>query len=107
MGMSQWCGLAVQKASYTLGCTKSKGEDMSREVIVPLYPALRRLRLESCIQLWVPQSKKGVDLLELVQRRPQRCSEGWSTCAKERQAERVEVVEPGEVKANLRALSST
>lgn len=32
-----------------------------------------------CIQLWSPQHKKDVDLLEWVQRRPQRCFKGWST----------------------------
>jgi len=37
--------------------------------------------LESCIQLWSPQHRKAMDLLEQVQRRPQKLSEGWNPSA--------------------------
>ena len=70
--MSRQCALAAQKANRVLGCIKRSVASRAREGILPLYPALLRPHLESCIQLWGPQHRKDRDVLESIQRRPQR-----------------------------------
>jgi len=64
--------LAAQKANCILGCIKSSMASRSREVILPPFSALVRPHLESCVQLWSPQHRKDMDLLEGIQRRPQK-----------------------------------
>ncbi|KAK4824986.1 hypothetical protein QYF61_022512 [Mycteria americana] len=69
LDMSQQCAFTDQKANRILGCIKRSMASRSREVILPLSSALLRPHLESCIQLWSPQHRKDMDLLERVQRR--------------------------------------
>ncbi|GAB0185624.1 hypothetical protein GRJ2_001027700 [Grus japonensis] len=67
--MSRQCALAPQKANCVLGCIKRSVTSRLREMILPLYSALVRPHLDYCIQLWGPQYRRDMELLEQVQRR--------------------------------------
>ncbi|GAB0202569.1 mitochondrial enolase superfamily member 1 [Grus japonensis] len=71
LNMSRQCALAAQKANHVLGCIKRGVTSRSREVILPLYSTLMRPHLQYCLQLWGPQYRRDMELLERVQRRPQ------------------------------------
>ncbi|GAB0175884.1 hypothetical protein GRJ2_000053600 [Grus japonensis] len=76
LNMTWQCVLAAQKADCNVGCIKRGVTSRSREVILPLCSALVRHHLEYCVQLWGPQCKKDMELLERVQRRATKMMRG-------------------------------
>ena len=66
---SEQCNEAIKSANRTLGMIKRNITYKSKEVIVRLYKALVRPKLEYCVQAWRPYLRKDIDNLEKVQHR--------------------------------------
>ena len=74
--MSQQCALTSHKANSILGYIKRSVASRSREVILPLYSALVKHHLEYCIQMWSPQYRRDMDMLECIQQRATKMIQG-------------------------------
>ena len=58
----------LQPRRPILGSIKREVASRARDVIVPFNSTLMRPHLQYCIQIWGPQHRKDVGLLERVQR---------------------------------------
>jgi len=74
--MSQQCAFKAQKVNCTLGFIKRSMVSMLREVILPLNYVLLRPHLEYCIQIWGPQDRRDIDLLDCTQRMARKMVQG-------------------------------
>jgi len=73
LNMGQQCVLVAQKVKSILG---SIGRGVVRRAKEVLCSALMKLQLENCIQVWDPQHRKDVELLERIKKRAMKMIQG-------------------------------
>ena len=69
MKFSDQCSRVAKSANATLGMIKRNVVSRNKDVIIRLYKALVRPKIDYCVQAWRPYLKKDIEILEKVQRR--------------------------------------
>ena len=69
MKFSEQCNTVVKQANSTLGLIRRTIKFKRKDIIVRLYKALVRPKLEYCIQAWRPHLRKDIKSLEQIQHR--------------------------------------
>ena len=64
MKVSEQCRIAASQGNQVLGMIRRNITYQDKRLIIPLYKAIVRPRLEYCIQAWHPHLRKDVDMLE-------------------------------------------
>ena len=84
---TEQCIIAANKANKILGMIKRNIKYKSKSIMINLYKALVRPRLEYCIQAWNPNLEKDIKLLERVQRRATKMIEGFGNMCYDKRLE--------------------
>src|SRR5688572_9934880 len=69
---SEHCNKVANSANAVIGMIKRTVTSRRKDIMVRLYKALVRPKLEYCVQAWCPYLKKDIDKLEKVQARATR-----------------------------------